>query len=79
MALCSSFSAALGAHSRIKGEVGIVGEAEIGGEDRFPGPADVLPVVEVADSSLDQDRTLKLPAYAAAGIPECWLVNLPEQ
>jgi Uma2 family endonuclease len=47
--------------------------------DRFPGPDDVLLVIEVADSSLQHDRELKLPAYAAAGIPECWLVNLPEQ
>jgi len=46
---------------------------------RFPGPEDVLLVVEVADSSLEHDRRLKLPAYAAAGIQECWLVNLPEQ
>jgi Uma2 family endonuclease len=46
---------------------------------RFPGPADVLLVVEVADSSVEHDRERKLPAYAAAGIPECWLVNLPEQ
>lgn len=44
--------------------------------DRFPGPADVLLLVEVSDSSLEHDRTLKLPAYAAAGIPECWIVNL---
>ncbi|MGV3723844.1 MAG: Uma2 family endonuclease [Actinomycetota bacterium] len=43
---------------------------------RFPRPEEVLLVVEVADSSLEHDRTLKLPAYAAAGIPECWLVNL---
>jgi len=38
----------------------------------------VLLVVEVADSSLQHDRELKLPAYAAAGIPDCRLVNLPE-
>lgn len=46
---------------------------------RFPGPEDVLLAVEVADSSLEHDRKLKLPAYAAAGIVECWLVNLPEE
>ena len=45
---------------------------------RFPGPADLLLVIEVADSSLEHDRTRKLPAYAAAGIPECWLVNLQD-
>jgi Uma2 family endonuclease len=53
-----------------------------GPEDRyleqFPGPDDVLLVVEVSDSTLQHDRRLKLPAYAAAGIQECWIVNLPE-
>lgn len=37
---------------------------------------DVLLVVEVADSSLDFDRSVKLPLYASAGIPEAWLFNL---
>jgi Uma2 family endonuclease len=36
----------------------------------------VLLVIEVADSSREVDRTLKLPRYAAAGIPEAWLVDL---
>ena len=44
-----------------------------------PTAADVLLLVEVSDSSLDYDRTVKLPLYANAGIPEVWLVNLPEQ
>jgi Uma2 family endonuclease len=46
---------------------------------RSPGPADVLLVVEVADVSLVHDRRRKLPRYAAAGIPEAWLVNLPRR
>lgn len=41
-----------------------------------PGPADVLLLIEVADSSLEYDRGVKLPLYARHGIPECWLVNL---
>lgn len=41
-----------------------------------PGPADVALLIEVADSSLLLDRRLKLPLYAAAGIPESWLVDL---
>jgi len=41
-----------------------------------PGPADVLLLVEVADSSLAFDRTVKLPLYAAAGIAEYWIVDL---
>jgi Uma2 family endonuclease len=48
-------------------------------DERFPGPEDVLLVVEVSDSSLEQDRTIKLAAYAEAAIPEYWLVNLPDR
>jgi Uma2 family endonuclease len=39
-------------------------------------PADVLLVVEVADTSLRYDRDVKVPLYARAGIPEVWLVDL---
>jgi Uma2 family endonuclease len=42
----------------------------------LPEPADVLLVVEVADTSLAYDRSVKLPNYARAGIPEAWLVDL---
>lgn len=41
-----------------------------------PTPADVLLVVEVADTSIDLDRRLKVPLYARAEIPEVWLVDL---
>ena len=41
-----------------------------------PTPADVYLLVEVADSSLEYDRAVKLPRYAAAGIPEVWIINL---
>jgi len=41
-----------------------------------PGPADILLLVEVADSSLRFDRTVKLPLYARAGIAELWVVDL---
>ena len=42
----------------------------------LPVPDDVLLVIEGADSSRDYDRRVKLPLYAAAGIPEAWLVDL---
>jgi Uma2 family endonuclease len=38
--------------------------------------SEVLLIIEVADSSRESDRTLKLPRYAAAGIPEAWLIDL---
>ncbi len=41
-----------------------------------PRPEDVLLLVEVADSSLAFDRTIKLPRYARDGIREVWIVNL---
>jgi Uma2 family endonuclease len=43
-----------------------------------PRPADVLLVIEVADTSVEYDRNVKLPLYAQAGIPEAWLVRLPD-
>jgi Uma2 family endonuclease len=39
-------------------------------------PTTALLIVEVADSSLVQDRLTKAGLYAAGGIPEYWLVNL---
>jgi len=45
--------------------------------DRHPGPEDVVAVVEVADSSLEFDRTTKQRLYSAAGIAAYWIVNLP--
>lgn len=41
-----------------------------------PAPDETLLVVEVADSSLRFDRRVKLPLYAAAGVPEVWIVDL---
>jgi Uma2 family endonuclease len=39
-------------------------------------PRTALLVVEVADSSLAQNRLTKAAIYAAAGLPEYWIVNL---
>lgn len=41
-------------------------------------PSSALLVVEVAQSSLENDRTKKLAVYAASGFPEYWIVNLAE-
>jgi len=39
-------------------------------------PTTALLVIEVADSTLAQDRLTKTRMYAAGGIPEYWIVNL---
>lgn len=41
-----------------------------------PSPADIILIVEVADSSIKFDREIKAALYAAAGIGEYWIINL---
>jgi Uma2 family endonuclease len=41
-----------------------------------PAPADVLLVIEVADASLEFDRTVKTPLYSRMGIPETWILDV---
>lgn len=41
-----------------------------------PQPQDILLLVEVADTSADYDREVKIPLYAAAGITEVWLLDV---
>jgi Uma2 family endonuclease len=44
--------------------------------DHHPTPESILLVIEVADTTLAYDRSVKLPLYAAAAIPEVWIVDL---
>jgi Uma2 family endonuclease len=44
--------------------------------EALPTPADVVLLIEVADSSSEYDQATKLPLYAAAGIAEVFLVDL---
>lgn len=50
-----------------------------GYRSRLPNAADVLLLVEIADSSARYDREVKTPLYARHGIPEYWIVNVPER
>ncbi len=42
-------------------------------------PTSALLVVEVSETTLKMDRETKGSLYASAGIPEYWLLNLPER
>jgi Uma2 family endonuclease len=42
-------------------------------------PKTALLVIEVSDSSLRQDRRVKAHRYAAAGLPDYWIVNLVDR
>ncbi len=44
-----------------------------------PAAADIYLLIEVSDSSYPYDKQVKLPAYAQAGIPEYWIVNLEKK
>lgn len=49
-------------------------------EDQYghahPGPADILLLVEVSDTTLHYDLDVKVPLYARRGIRETWIVDL---
>lgn len=45
-------------------------------EREHPGPRDALLLIEVSDSSLEYDRSVKLPLYGGASVPEVWIVDL---
>jgi len=45
-------------------------------DSKKPEHADALLVIEIAESSLSYDRDIKVPHYAAAGIPEVWIEDL---
>ena len=64
----------LGGYSVPEADVAVVPGTDTDYDEAHPTTA--LLVVEVADSSLLQDRLTKAAVYAAAGIPEYWLVNL---
>ena len=60
-------------------DLSIFKKRKTGYHDRHPLPEDIFLVIEVADSTLAKDRTVKKGMYAQASIPEYWIVNIPEQ
>ena len=45
-------------------------------ESAHPTAEDLALVIEVSDTSLRTDRTIKLPIYARQGVVEVWIVDL---
>lgn len=45
-------------------------------ESGLPQSVDVILLIEVADSTIDSDRELKIPVYAEDGIAEVWLIDI---
>jgi Uma2 family endonuclease len=66
----------LGAHSEPQPDVAVLRPRADYYAEGHPRPADILLLVEVAETSIDEDRDRKLPLYAAAGVAEVWIVDL---
>lgn len=48
-------------------------------ESGHPQPQDIFLLIEVADSSIEYDRDVKIPLYTSSGITEVWLVDIYQQ
>lgn len=66
----------LGRHDEPQPDIALVTPPASKYRTRHPEAADVLLLIEVAESSLRVDRDLKLGLYARCAIPEVWLVDL---
>ena len=56
-------------------DVAIIRRRPVPYKEREAHAEDALLLIEVAESSLAYDRSTKRRLYAAAGIPECWVVD----
>jgi Uma2 family endonuclease len=68
----------LGNDSELEPDVAVV-KGSLRDASRTEHPSTALLVIEVADDSLKRDRDIKADLYAAAAIPEYWIVNLPQR
>ena len=66
----------LGEHSEPQPNVTLLRPREDFYASAHPGPEDVLLLIEVAETSAEYDREVKIPLYARFGIGEVWLVDL---
>lgn len=69
----------LGGLSEPQPDVALLRQPDDSYKRHLPTAADVLLVVEVADTTVERDREAKLPIYSSFGIREAWLVNLPDE
>jgi len=69
----------LGPHSEPQPDLVLLKRREDYYVKAHPEPADVLLVVEVSDTSIEFDRSVKLPLYARMGIPQTLVVDLTRE
>lgn len=60
-------------------DAAVVRGARLAFADRHPEPSEIHLVVEISDSSLEDDRTTKLQMYARDRVAVYWIVNIPDR
>lgn len=69
----------LGDHSEPQPDLSVLRPRPDFYRSSHPTPADVILLIEVAETSIDLDREIKLPLYARHDVPEVWLVDLQQK
>ncbi|WVL02411.1 Uma2 family endonuclease [Cyanobacterium sp. Dongsha4] len=60
-------------------DIAIVKLPESKYNEHHPYPDDIFWLIEIANSSLNKDLSIKKNIYAQAQIPQYWIINLMEQ
>lgn len=69
----------LGDHSEPEPDISLLEPRDDFYASAHPTADDVLLLIEVADTSLEYDRTVKIPLYAKHGVESVWLLNLEDE
>lgn len=70
---------ALADHDQPQPDFAVVEKKVYNRKTGHPQPDDIYLLIEIAQTSLDFDRTVKVATYAAAGIAEYWIINLRDR
>lgn len=60
-------------------DIAVVRGATSDDADRIPSASDILLIIEVSDSTLNDGRIIKKGMYARAGVKEYWILNCEER
>jgi hypothetical protein len=66
-------------YSEPEPDISIVRGKREGYSEHHPYPEDIALILEVSDTTLQRDRTLKLRIYASARIAVYWILNLQDR
>jgi hypothetical protein len=69
----------LGDRSQPQPDLALIRHRAGGYAEALPAAGDILLVVEVSDTTIDYDRGTKMRLYAGHGLPEYWILDLPQR